>query len=95
MQGVVGVGGNHTCRKQLKQNSPRIEIWLLHEATTLFTCTKQLDAQNSIFNWENVMKLVLSFLSIAILSFSVGSVFAAPPTFFQETIPEAEMGVIL
>lgn len=41
------------------------------------------------------MKTVLNYLSIAILFFSVGSAFAAPPAFFQETIPEAEMGVIL
>ncbi len=41
------------------------------------------------------MKSVRNFLSIAILSFSVGSAFAAPTAFFQESMPEAEMGVIL
>ncbi len=34
-------------------------------------------------------------MSIVILFFSVGSVFAAPPAFFQETMPAKEMGLIL
>ena len=41
------------------------------------------------------MKKVLNYLSIVIVFFSVGSAVAAPPAFFQETMPEKEMGIIL
>ena len=41
------------------------------------------------------MKKILNYLSIAIVIFSTGSAFAGPPAFFQETMPEDEMGVIL
>jgi AhpD family alkylhydroperoxidase len=41
------------------------------------------------------MKNILKFLSIAIFSLSIGSAFAGPPAFFQETMPETEIGVIL
>ncbi|MBX2869554.1 MAG: carboxymuconolactone decarboxylase family protein [Acidiferrobacterales bacterium] len=34
-------------------------------------------------------------MSILVILFSVGSAFAGPPAFFQETMPEKEMGVIL
>lgn len=41
------------------------------------------------------MKKILKSLSIVTLFLSVGSAFAEPPTFFQETMPGKEMGVIL
>jgi len=41
------------------------------------------------------MKTLLNSLSIVIFFFSFGNAFAAPPAFFQETMPETEMGVIL
>lgn len=41
------------------------------------------------------MKQILNSLSIVILLFSAGNAFAGPPAFFQETMPEKEMGVIL
>jgi len=41
------------------------------------------------------MKTLLKSLSIVIFFFSVENVFAAPPAFVQETMPETEIGVIL
>ncbi|MBX2879030.1 MAG: carboxymuconolactone decarboxylase family protein [Granulosicoccus sp.] len=41
------------------------------------------------------MKKILSYTSIVFFFFSVGNAVAGPPAFFQETMPEAEMGVIL
>jgi len=41
------------------------------------------------------MKKIYKYLSVAIFFFAVGSAFAGPPAFFQETLPEAEMAVIL
>ncbi len=41
------------------------------------------------------MKKLLNRLSIVALFLSVGSAFAGAPAFFQETMPEKEMGVIL
>ena len=41
------------------------------------------------------MKKILNSLSVAIFFFAIGSAFAGPPTFFKETMPEKEIGVIL
>jgi AhpD family alkylhydroperoxidase len=41
------------------------------------------------------MKKILSALSIVTFFFSIGTAFAGPPAFFQETMPAKEMAVIL
>ena len=41
------------------------------------------------------MKKILNSLTIAIFFISAGNAFAGAPAFFQESMPETEMGVIL